>query len=103
MIVAGIGLAFAMWWVYFAAAMPEVLHAHRERSFGFGYLHILTFGAIAATGAGLHVAGYVMEGKAAIDATGAVACVAVPVALYVVSIFALWRNMSRRWGPCTPC
>lgn len=96
-VIAGIGLTFAMWWVYFAATMPDVLHHHRERSFGFGYVHLLTFSAIAATGAGLHVAGYVMEGEATISTAWAVAATAIPVAIYIVSIFILWNNMARQW------
>lgn len=96
-VVAGIGLTFAMWWIYFASSMPDVLHAHRERSFVFGYLHILTFASIAATGAGLHVAGYVIEDEATISTLWAVASVAIPVALYVATIFALWINMSHQW------
>ena len=43
--------------------MPQadLLHAHRERSFWFGYCHIVLFGAIVATGAGLHAAAYYIE------------------------------------------
>lgn len=96
-VVAGIGLTFAMWWIYFAASMPDVLHHHRDRSFGFGYLHIVLFAAIAATGAGLHVAGYVIEGKATISTAWAVASVSIPVALYLLSIFVIWFYMVRRW------
>jgi hypothetical protein len=29
----------------------DLLQAHRERSFGYGYLHIALFGSIVATGA----------------------------------------------------
>ena len=43
------------------AAVAELLHAHRERSFRFGYLHLVVFGAIVATGAGLHAAAYYIE------------------------------------------
>ena len=50
--VAGIGLTFGMWWTYFVVPQADLLHAHRERSFWFGYLPIVMFGAIVATGAG---------------------------------------------------
>ncbi len=43
--VAGIGLTFGMWWTYFVVPQADLLHAHRERSFFFGYFHIVTFGA----------------------------------------------------------
>ncbi len=39
----------------------EILHAHRERSFWFGYLHIVVYASIVATGAGLHAAAYYIE------------------------------------------
>ena len=54
--VAGTGLTFGLWWMYFTVPSAEVLHAHRERVFPWSYGHILIFGSIAATGAGLHVA-----------------------------------------------
>jgi len=47
--VAGTGLTFGMWWVYFVVPAADLLHAHRERSFGYGYLHIVVFGSIVAT------------------------------------------------------
>ncbi len=96
-VIAGIGLTFAMWWVYFAAAMPQVLHHNRSRSFGFGYFHIVTFASIAATGAGLHVAGLVLENEATISTSWAVASVSIPVGVYLLSIFVLWFYMVRQW------
>ena len=60
-VVAGTGLTFGMWWVYFVVPPADLLHVHRERSFSFGYLHIAMFGAIVATGAGLHAAAYYVE------------------------------------------
>lgn len=49
--VAGTGLTFGMWWVYFVVPFADLLHAHRELSFWFGYLHIVVFGSIVATAA----------------------------------------------------
>jgi low temperature requirement protein LtrA len=47
LVAAGTGLTFGMWWVYFVVPAAELLHAHRERSFGYGYLHIVLFGTTA--------------------------------------------------------
>ncbi|MDZ4264947.1 MAG: low temperature requirement protein A, partial [Mycobacterium sp.] len=47
--VAGTGLTFGMWWTYFVVPHADILHARRERSFWFGYLHILVYAAIVAT------------------------------------------------------
>ena len=52
---AGVGLAFGMWWMYFVIPSGELLHRFRNRSFGWGYGHLFLFAALAATGAGLHV------------------------------------------------
>ena len=87
---AGTGLTFAMWWLYFVIPSAQVLHAQRKRSFVWGYGHIFVFAAIAATGAGLHVAAYFMEHEAHIGEAAAVAAVAVPVGLYIAMVFALY-------------
>ena len=57
----------------------DLLHAHRERSFLFGYLHIVLFGAIVATGAGLHAAAYYIEHHSKLGSVGTVLSVAIPV------------------------
>ncbi|WP_422746099.1 low temperature requirement protein A [Mycobacterium sp. WMMD1722] len=85
-VMAGTALTFGMWWVYFAVPFGELLHSRRDRSFSFGYLHILVFGAIVATGAGLHAAAYYIEHHSELGATGTVLSVAVPVGLYVLLI-----------------
>ena len=35
-VVAGIGLTFGMWWIYFIVPCAEILHVRRDRSFGWG-------------------------------------------------------------------
>lgn len=93
---AGVGLTFALWWIYFLVPAGTVLHAHRGRAFLWGYLHIPVFAAIAATGAGLHVVGYVLEQKAKIGAGAAFASAAIPVAVFFVGIYALYWTLLRR-------
>lgn len=100
---ASMGLTFAMWWSYFGIDFAGILHARPERSFGFGYGHLPVFGAIAALGAGLHVVAYHLEARhdpeefawVTIGETGAVLAVAIPVLLFVVSLFALWAYLFR--------
>ncbi|KNX37569.1 low temperature requirement protein A [Luteipulveratus halotolerans] len=100
---AGIGLTFGMWWIYFVLPSGEVLHQHRERSFGRGYGHMLLFAAIAAVGAGLHVAGYVVEHDAAVPEAdfvhlgtlGAVVSIALPVGGFVLLVYALYSYLLR--------
>jgi low temperature requirement protein LtrA len=98
-VVAGIGLTFGMWWSYFVMPQAELLRAHRERSFWFGYLPIVMYGAIVATGAGLHVAAYYIEHHSKLSSLETVLAVAVPVGLYIVSIYALYSVIVRRISP----
>lgn len=86
---AGTLLAFGLWWSYFILPSGEMLHEHRERSFLWGYLHILLFGSIAAVGAGLHVAAVVITGEAHVDSVYTVLTLAIPVALFVLVLFGL--------------
>ncbi|MDP9165853.1 MAG: low temperature requirement protein A [Actinomycetota bacterium] len=95
--VAGTGLTFGMWWIYFAVPSADLLHAHRERSFWFGYLHIAVFGSIVATGAGLHTAAYYVEQQSQLGAVGTVLSMVVPVAVYVGLIYVLYGLMVRTW------
>jgi low temperature requirement protein LtrA len=88
--VAGIGLTFGMWWTYFVVPQADLLHAHRERSFFFGYFHILTFGAIVATGAGLHAAAYHIEHHSKLGSVETVLAVALPVGVYIASVYVLY-------------
>ena len=60
---------------------------------------MLIFGSIAATGAGLHVAAYYIGHEAHIGATATVLTVAVPVAVFVLTLFALYTYLVRAVDP----
>ncbi|OMC31883.1 hypothetical protein A5740_13645 [Mycobacterium sp. GA-1841] len=90
LVAAGIGLTFGMWWVYFLVPAGDLLHARRALSFWYGYLHLAVFGAIVATGAGLHVAAYFVDGESQLSSTGTVLAVAIPVGIYLVSMFVIY-------------
>lgn len=94
--IAGTGLTFGMWWIYFAVPFGELLHPRRDRSFSFGYLHIVLFGAIVATGAGLHAAAYYIEHHSTLAAPGTVASVALPVGVFVVLVAVLQALLGGR-------
>jgi low temperature requirement protein LtrA len=99
LVVAGIGLTFGLWWSYFLVPAGVILHRYRSKSFIWGYGHMLVFASIAATGAGLHVAAYVIEGEAHIGTVGAVLTVAVPVLILCLSIFALYDYLVEQIDP----
>lgn len=91
--IAGTGLTFAMWWVYYILPGAHVLHKRRDRAFVWGYGHIIIFASIVATGAGLHVAAYFIDHKAHIGAVATLLTVAVPLVIYLASIYALYTYM----------
>lgn len=95
----GTALAFGLWWVYFMMPSGEVLARHRERGFVWGYGHLLIFGSLAATGAGLHVAATVIKGVAHIGSTAAVLTVAIPVAIFTIALFTLYSLLLRQFDP----
>src|SRR2546426_7198891 len=76
--IAGMGLTFGMWWVYYLVPSGEILQRHRNRASVWGYAQILIVTSIVATGAGLHVAASFIEQKADITPMAALLAVAVP-------------------------
>jgi low temperature requirement protein LtrA len=80
----GLVLVLAMWWVYFkhdSSAEPREL----RQAFIWGYGHYFIFAAVAATGAGLHVAADLTHQEAEIGTVAASLAVAVPVVIYLVA------------------
>ncbi len=96
---AGVALAFGMWWMYFIIPSGELLHHHRNRSFGWGYGHLPLFASITATGVGLHVAALHIEHQTHISELAVVMTTAVPVALYVLCLYALYTLVSGEADP----
>jgi low temperature requirement protein LtrA len=96
---AGIGLIFGTWWTYFVIPWAEVLERHRERAFLWSYGHLVIFAALAAIGAGLHVAASFIDNEATISATGTVASTALPFAIYTVALYAIYARFTRNRDP----
>ncbi|MGV9709167.1 low temperature requirement protein A [Gordonia sp. NPDC003424] len=87
---AAMGVTFAMWWMYFIVPVGDALHAHREKSFVWGYGHIVVFMAAAAVGAGLHVAALYIEHETHIGPGVVVATVAIPLGIYCLGVLAMY-------------
>ena len=87
---AGVGITFGMWWVYFIVPAGHALHLQRGKAFVFGYFHIIVFMSIAMMGAGLHVAALFIEHKATISEMAAVVSVVLPVGVFIGSVFLLY-------------
>ena len=98
-VIAGTGLTFGLWWTYFLVPSAPVLSRHRYRKWAWGYGHIVLFGALAAVGAGLHVAAYAAEGETEIGTVGAVLSVAIPVFIFCLTYFILYSVLFRSVDP----
>lgn len=92
---AGTALTFGMWWVYFVIPAAPLLHADRGKAFGFGYGHIVIFGSIVATGAGLDTAALYIEHHSKLSSAETVLAVAIPVAIYIGAVFAMYLFLLR--------
>jgi low temperature requirement protein LtrA len=97
--IAGTGLTFGMWWVYYMLPSAPILHAHRNRAFVWGYGQMLIVTAIVATGAGLHVAAYFIEHKAHVGPLATLLATAIPVSVFLAAIYALYTYLVRRFDP----
>ena len=89
-VVAGGGLltVFGMWWFYFAIPAHDYLDSNRV-AFLWGYGHYVILVAAAAVGAGLGVVIAHNTGQTEISARAAGATVTIPVALFLVAVWAL--------------
>ena len=88
--IAGTGLTFGLWWVYYMLPSAAVLHAHRERSFVWGYGQMVLIVSIVAAGAGLDVAAFYIGGEAKIGAVATVLAVSIPVGLFLAGVYWLY-------------
>ncbi len=96
---AGIGLTFGLWWIYFVIPSGEALRANRQRAFGWGYGHIPLIGGVVGTGAGLHVAAYYLEEESVLGASATVLTVVIPVAVYFACVFVLYAYLTHSFDP----
>lgn len=89
---AGISLAFALWWIYFALPFDTAIERRPPRpALAFGYGHIAVFGSIAAVGTGLHVAAYYVSGELHAGPVASVVSTAIPTALVILLLTVIYH------------
>jgi low temperature requirement protein LtrA len=91
--VAGVAMAFGMWWAYFLLPIGDALARARDRGLLWGWVHVLVFISIAGAGSGLHVAALAAEGEAHLSVQAAVAAAAVPTAAFCVALLAITATL----------
>ncbi|HEX5780620.1 MAG TPA: low temperature requirement protein A, partial [Solirubrobacteraceae bacterium] len=94
--VSALALVFALWWLYFLQPAGDCLAAHRERSYLWGYGSYGIFAALAAVGAGLEVAVEQTGHHIAASAVAVGYAVAIPVAVFLVLLWALYAPLVPR-------
>jgi low temperature requirement protein LtrA len=100
----GLLTVFAMWWLYFAKEAHQFLTSLRT-AYIWGYGHYLIFASAAAVGAGLAVNVDFLTDHAAIGSRVAAAAFTVPVALFLVAVWALHvrpHHLGRWHGALVP-
>ena len=97
-IVGGLLIVYALWWLYFYRPVHDLLESHQLiKAVTWGYGHFVVFGSAAAVGAGLAVMVDSATSHAAIGPVGARAAVAIPVALYLASLWWLHYRAGSIW------
>ncbi|MDR7251117.1 low temperature requirement protein LtrA [Nocardioides sp. BE266] len=87
----GVSLAVGMWWSYFVVPFGDALSHSDRRSMIFGFGHLVLYASITATGAGLHAAAYFAEHHTELDASQTVLTVVIPLAVFVLALYALFH------------
>jgi low temperature requirement protein LtrA len=96
---AGTALAFALWWTYFMMPSGVLLARFRGRGFVWGYGHIVVFGALVATGAGLDVAAMATEGETRMAPGSVASAVVIPVVVLLLAFFVLYSILIGAFDP----
>ena len=96
--IGGMLIVFALWWLAFdlpteaaVAHAREVFESTSRYAFIWGYGHLVVFASAAAVGAGLSVAVDQATGEGTVSRLGAGLAVTIPVALYLLTGWALHR------------
>ncbi|QHC64315.1 low temperature requirement protein A [Rathayibacter festucae] len=82
-------IVFALWWLSFLHPSGELLERRRDLSFRGGYAHFVIFAALGGLGAGLESAVAATAGHLEASDTVIGAAVAVPVAAFLVMLWAV--------------
>jgi low temperature requirement protein LtrA len=98
---AGLALLFGLWWLYSLQPSGEGLSTRRDRAYLWGYGHYGIFAALAALGAGLEVA-VARAGHGDGSPVAAGFAVAVPVAVFLVLLWAVHAPIVTRSRPAPP-
>jgi low temperature requirement protein LtrA len=93
-IIGALLIVYAMWWLYFYQPIRRIADS-LTTAFLWAYGHIFIFGATAAVGAGIAVVIDQVTHHAEISAVGAGMVLAIPSAIYVLSLWILQAHSQK--------
>lgn len=85
-----VGIAFSMWWIYFALPSGDILEHNRKKGLGWSYTHVILFIAITAVGAGFHNIAYFLEHHSVISSFETFLTFALPIVVFATIIGRLY-------------
>ncbi len=93
--IAGAGLTFGLWWIYYILPSAPVIEAHRDRATVWGVGQIVLITTIVATGAGLHVSAFALAREMPMSALSVLLILAVPVGLFLATAYLIYYYLVR--------
>ncbi len=94
----GLVILFGLWWVYFEEPAGERLESRRRRVFLYAYGHYIVFASLALVGSGIEVVVSDVSDFAPVPDFLAAAALAWPVAVFLVSRWAVNAPISEGRG-----
>lgn len=92
----GLVIAAGLWWAYYLIPTRTILTRWPERTFAWRSAHLALFGAIAAVGAGLHVAAEGVEHQE-LTLMQVTLALALPVGCVIILVFLIWSVLVRSY------
>jgi low temperature requirement protein LtrA len=83
---AGVGIAFSMWWLYFALPSGDILAYDRSKSLSWSYAHFAIFVAITAAGAGIHNIAYFLEHHSVLTSFETLLSLIIPLLIFSLAV-----------------
>lgn len=87
--VGGLLIVFSLWWLYFKRDHVDLIGHGRTMTWAFSYAHITIFASVAAVGAALASAVDVVEHQASGSSRAIGTALAVPIAVYALTLAVL--------------
>ncbi len=94
-------IVFAMWWLYFNKPVHDLLKSNKV-GFWWGYGHLVIFASTAAVGAGVSVLASQTHEHGTLTHEVAACAVAIPVAIYVASVWMIHIRPVTKHRAVTP-